>query len=265
MDVITAIIYIVLFIVLMIFVFSMGLLTPIIGKKDILSVLAIGFIVGIVGGTFFVVPVYQEMPYVVGSINEFISGDNETINIEISPIVDYNKLMSTLNKTEGVLLVENKGVVLTTDPFSDWRKSVIEEKIPIVDKDFKNFSVNQTGTIIINFSDNHNPYDGIKTLGDWLMLTAGINIRYSLIHIQITTKTSNANSVIDYLHSENIVITSVEGPIENSINGTQSIMLDNNLAILVSGLFGLFIAYISIYIDEIRPKIKEIIEKIKNI
>ncbi|WP_225370647.1 hypothetical protein [Methanobrevibacter arboriphilus] len=35
------------------FVFSMGLLTPIIGKKDIISVLAIGFVVGLVGGTFF--------------------------------------------------------------------------------------------------------------------------------------------------------------------------------------------------------------------
>ena len=247
----------------MIFVFSMGLLTPIVGKRDIISVLAIGFIVGIVGGAFFITPVYQELPYAVGSFNEAISGENEIMNIEVSPIVDLNKLLTTLNNTEGVILVENKGVVITTDPFSDSRKSIIEEKIPVVDKNFKNFSVDKRGLITINFTADHNPNAGIRTLADWLMFTGGINTRYSLYHIQITANPSKSNEIIDYLHSENIVVTSVKGPIENSIESTKSVMLDNNLSILLSGFFGLFIAFISIYIDEIRPKVNKLISKIK--
>ncbi|WP_042703886.1 hypothetical protein [Methanobrevibacter arboriphilus] len=100
----------------------MGLLTPIIGKKDIISVLAIGFIVGLVGGTFFISPIYQEMPYVVGSVYETIGDNNETITAELSPSIDENSLITELKQKEGVISVSNKGIVLKTDPFPEDRK-----------------------------------------------------------------------------------------------------------------------------------------------
>lgn len=263
MDVITAIVYIILFIVLMIFVFSMGLLTPIIGKKDIISVLAIGFIVGLVGGAFFITPIYQEIPNVVGSFEETFTGENERINIEVSPIVDLNKLLTNLNKTEGVISVLNKGVVIKTDPFSNNRKKIIEEKIPVVDKDFKNFSVNESGIIAINVTEGHNPNTAIKTLGDWLMYTGEINIRYSIIHLQIVAKPSNVDDIVNYLHSENIVVTSVEGPVQSSVNNTKSSMLDNNLVIILSGIIGVIVALISIFLDEITPILKRFINRFR--
>ena len=265
MDVLTAILYIVLFIVLMLFVFSMGLLTPIVGNKDIISVLTIGFIVGLVGGAFFITPIYQEIPYVVGSIEKTFTGTNERLNIEVSPIVDLNKLLKDLNKTEGVVSVANKGVVIKTDPFSNSRKKNIEDKLLIVDKNFKNFSVNETGVISISITDGHNPHDAIKTLGDWLMYTGGINIKYSLIHIQIEVKPSNVDDIVKFLNSENIVVTSIEGPVENSINNTKNIMLDNNFVIVLSGFFGVIIALISIFIDDIRPVVNRFVDKIKKI
>jgi hypothetical protein len=263
MDVLTAIIYLVLFIILMVFVFSMGLLTPIIGQKDILSVLAIGFIVGLVGGLFFITPIYQEIPYAIGSFHENFNVEDEKINIEVSPIVDTDSLLTKLNNTEEVISVLNKGIVIKTDPFPNYRKKIIEEKIPIVDKNFENFSVNETGEIHIFFTKGHDPNAAIKTLADWLMYTGEINTRYSLIYIEITTKPSDVDKIVEFLNSENIAVTSVEGPVESAIEDTKNLMPDNNVAILLCGVIGFIVALISIYLDEIVPAIKKFILKIR--
>lgn len=263
MDILSATIYIILFIVLMIFIFSMGLLTPIIGKKDILSVLAIGFVVGIVGGAFFITPIYEEIPNVVGTVQQTITGENEKINIEVSPIVDIDKLMTDLNKTNGVISIINKGIDVKTDPFSTERKNIIEEKIPIVDKNFENFSVNKSGMISINFTKDYNPSTALKTLSDWLMYSAGINTKYSLIKIQIIAEPSEVDNIVQFLHSENIVVTSIEGPVQNAVNNTKNSMLDNGLVVLIAGIIGIIVALVGIFFDNIFTVIRNFIKKIR--
>jgi len=263
MDVLTAIIYLILFIILMVFVFSMGLLTPIIGKKDIISVLAIGFIVGLVGGLFFITPIYQEIPYAIGSAHEIFNGENERINIEVSPIVDLNSLLTKLKNTEEVISIVNKGIVIKTDPFPTFRKKIIEEKIPIVDKNFQNFSVNESGEIHIYFTESHDSKEAIKTLADWLMYTGEITTRYSLIYIEITVKPADVDKIVKLLNSENIAVTSIEGPVESAIDKTKNIMPDSNFAILLCGVIGVIVGLISIYLDEIVPAVKKVISEIK--
>ena len=54
MDLITAIIYLILFVIIMVFAFSMGLLSPYVGRKEIVSIVAIGFVLGAIGGYFFI-------------------------------------------------------------------------------------------------------------------------------------------------------------------------------------------------------------------
>lgn len=264
MDIIGAIIYIFLFILLMVFVFSMGLLTPIIGKKDIISVLAIGFVVGLVGGTFFISPIYQEMPYVVGSVYETIGDNNETITAELSPSIDENSLITELKQKEGVISVSNKGIVLKTDPFPEDRKKIIEEKIPIVDENFKNFSVQTGGLISINFTGNYDPSTAIDTLSEWLMYSSGINVKYSSVIIQINAKSNSVNEITDYLESKNIVVNSIDGPVQNAINSTKESMIDTNYMILISGIIGVIVAIISIFFDNITEGIRRIIIKIRN-
>jgi len=264
MDIISAIIYIFLFILLMVFVFSMGLLTPIIGKKDIISVLAIGFVVGLVGGTFFITPIYQEMPYVIGSLYETIGDNNETIIIEVSPAVDKNSLISELKQKEGVLSVSNKGIILKTDPFSEDRKKIIEEKIPIIDENFKNFSVQNNGLISINFTSDYDPNKAIDTLSEWLMYSSEINVKYSSVIIEINSKSNSVDEITKYLDSKNIVINSIKGPVQNAINSTKESMIDTNYIILISGLIGVIIAVVSIFFDIITEGIRKLITQIRN-
>ncbi|HIH62529.1 MAG TPA: hypothetical protein HA298_07625, partial [Methanobacteriales archaeon] len=62
MNVIITLIMLILFIILLAFVFSVGLMTPVVGKKNLLFVIFIGFMVGVIGGTFFILPVYDDIP-----------------------------------------------------------------------------------------------------------------------------------------------------------------------------------------------------------
>ena len=62
MDVLTIIIMLILFILAMIFIFSTALLTPYIGKKNFISVLMLGLVVGLVGGAFLLSPIVDDIP-----------------------------------------------------------------------------------------------------------------------------------------------------------------------------------------------------------
>ena len=263
MDFLSSMIYIVLFIVLMIFIFSMGLLTPINEKKDILSVLAIGFIVGIVGGAFFITPIYQDIPSFIGTVQEVLGG-TETMNIEISPTVNYTKVMDDLNTKEGVVSVVNRGIHVKTDPFPKERKKLIEERLIILDENFKSFDVDESGEICINFTSGYNPKLAIEKLSDWLMYTGGINLRYSLIRVQVTVNAGHVDEITQYLHSNNIVVSSVNGSVQDAIRNTQESMLDDTGVILLSGLIGTIVALISIFYDNISSAIRNFWDKLKN-
>lgn len=262
MDIVTSIIYIILFIVLLLFVFSMGLLTPMIGKKGFLSVVGAGFIIGIVGGLFLIAPVYDQLPYVAGSAQEIL-GDNEVVNIEISTRINATELINQIKEIDGVTSVENDGLFLETSSFSNARKEIIEEKIPIVDENFKSWSVDPAGTININITEGYDANNAIKTLSDWLIYTSEIQTKYSLIKIKINVEPSKLNNVLSFLESRQIVVSSVEGPIQGAVANTKNMMLDRNIIIFLLGIFGILVALFGIYFDETIKYLKELKEKIK--
>ena len=66
MDIITTIIYLVLFIIMMVFVFSIGMLKQYMPKREVLLVLGVAFLIGAIGGAFFLDPIYDELPEMVG-------------------------------------------------------------------------------------------------------------------------------------------------------------------------------------------------------
>ena len=61
MDILIAIVYVILFIILMVFVFSIGMLKPFMPKKEIALVLVVAFLIGSIGGAFFLEPLYEEV------------------------------------------------------------------------------------------------------------------------------------------------------------------------------------------------------------
>ena len=70
MDIITTIIYIALFVIMMIFVFSIGMLRKYMPRREILLVLVVAFLIGSIGGAFFLEPIYDELPAVVSAFEK---------------------------------------------------------------------------------------------------------------------------------------------------------------------------------------------------
>ena len=96
-----AIIYIVLFIIMMIFVFSIGMLKQYMPKREVLLVLAVAFLIGSIGGAFFLDPIYDELPSMVGMVEKNMPNNEETLYLDLSSSVDTDKLAKELSSTEG--------------------------------------------------------------------------------------------------------------------------------------------------------------------
>ena len=82
MDIITSIIYIVLFIIMMAFVFSIGMLRRYMPKREVLLVLAVAFFIGAIGGAFFLEPIYQELPAMASAVERNMPNNEETLYLD---------------------------------------------------------------------------------------------------------------------------------------------------------------------------------------
>jgi len=249
MDTLVAIIMIVLFVVLMAFVFSIALLTPIIGKKNILFVVFIGFMVGVVGGAFFISPLYEDVPAMARGIYQFTSNANETIGVDVASTLDVNQFMEDVKKMDGVLDVSSSGIIIKTDSFSEERKKMIEERIPIIDDNITSWKVYTNGTIILYVKKGYNPETAINNLADWIMFTGEINTKYSEVHVSIVAEASQVDNIIENISKKEIIVTSVEGPVEDSITGLKQILPDKNSIIILCGFIGVIVGLAGVFID----------------
>ena len=262
MEIITSIIFIVLFIILLIFIFSLALITPMEEMKTVSSIVAMGFVIGIIGGAFLIAPVYEELPSVAGSIQNLF-GESEKVYIEVSTKSNVNSLKKQIEGIDGVRSVENDGLYLETTSFSEERKKIIEEKIPLIDDNFKSWKVDSSGKIQINLTENYDPENAVKILSEWLVFTADIQTKFSIVKLKINVEPGKVDNVLNFLNSQGIVVSSVEGPVQEAVENTKVNMLDTNIVIFLMGLLGVLLALFGIYYDEIVRYLKELREKIK--
>lgn len=248
MGTIEVIIMVALFIVLMVFVFSTALLTPIIGKKNLIFVLGMGFIVGIIGGAFFISPVANDIPGIATSFYHSTSGDLETLNIDISTNVDINQYIAGLKTVDGVKSVDVEGITVKTAQFSDKWKNVLSKRITISNRDIKSAKVLSNDTVMIEIKNGSDPQLTLKKLKDWLMLVGGIDLKYSLVHVIAKVETSKVNSVSDYI-AKDAVVTGVEGPTQDKINSIKAMLPDKFNIVIICGFIGLLVGLVGVFID----------------
>lgn len=249
MEVISTIIYIVLFIILMIFVFSIGMLRPLMPKKEIALVLVVAFFIGTLGGAFFLTPIYSEVPEFASSLQKLDPANEETLYLDVSSSTDLNKLKNDLMQIDGVKSFEETGVTISMWKFSDQEKNYFNYAVPNVDPHFDNYTVNQTsGTIYIQLN-NYSSSQALKVFSDWYKLVFGGPITYAQVHIKVVASSSSLEKVESQLLEKGIVASSIEGPVHNSANSTNSSMLSNTEFSLACGGFGVVVGLIGIYYD----------------
>jgi hypothetical protein len=252
MDMLVTIIMLVLFIFLMVFIFSTALLTPMIGKRNLIFVLSLGFIVGLVGGAFFIAPLYDDMPDMARSVFTFSTQSPEVININISTDNDINAFIADTKKFNGVKDVQCNKITLKTTQFNitDW-KETLEGRIPVLESDVKSVEVNNNDSFSLILNNNSNPTQLVKNVDEWLKLVGGMEIISNIAEISIYVEPSQIDTVSARLPQDKAVITNVTGSVEDQITSFKKNLPDRTSIVILCGLIGLFVGAIGLFIDSI--------------
>ncbi|MDP3066175.1 MAG: hypothetical protein Q8N08_05485 [Methanobacteriaceae archaeon] len=263
MGPLAVILMIILFLLLMAFVFSTALLTPLIGKKNLLFVLALGFVVGIIGGAFFISPVFNDIPDMARYFYQSTSNSNEIIEANISTDVDVNKVIADIKNLEGVKGVETVGITMKTTPIgSDWKKS-LESRASIANPNVTSLKVENSDTITVNTKPEADPPATIKSLKNWIMLVSGIDSRYSIVQLQVQVEPAQVDEVVTKLPQLQAVVTGIQGPMEENIQGLKNALPNQSNIIILCGVLGVITGLVGVFIDSILKNLGGLWKKLK--
>ncbi|OPX57437.1 MAG: hypothetical protein A4E25_02338 [Methanobacterium sp. PtaB.Bin024] len=263
METLFVFIMIILFFVLMAFIFSTALLTPLIGKKNFLFVVGLGFIVGLIGGAFFIAPVYDDLPDMVRGIYMSTSDEQEIITINISTDSDVNKAIEEVKQIPGVLSVKSGEITVKTTTISDDWKSSLESRMTTVNSNITSANIISNDTIMVQIKPGSDPTDVIKKLDDWMVLVSGVDIRFSIVEVQVVVDASQVDSVVEQLPQGEVVVTGISGPVENEIQTLKQSLPSNNNIILFCGLLGVIVGLVGMFIDSIIQGLKAIKDRLR--
>lgn len=254
MDFITIIIYLVLFIIMMIFIFSIGMLKQYMhDKKEILLVLIVAFLIGCIGGAFFLEPIYQELPNVTSAVESNLPNSQETLYLDLSSSIDSNGLKEELSSTKGFISYNETSISIPMWNFNEYEREYFNEIVGNIDSNYKSYNITSSGQIDIVLADNYSATSAIKSFSDWYKLVYGGTITYAQIHSKLVIESSALDDFQQVLLSKGIVPSKMEGAIQDSVNNTNASMLSNMEFVAVCGGIGVVVAIIGIYFDSVVP------------
>jgi hypothetical protein len=251
METLFVIIMIILFFLLMAFVFSTALLTPLIGKKNFLFVIGLGFVVGLIGGAFFIAPVYDDLPDMARALYMSTTDQQEIITINVSTDSNINQVIETVKKIPGVQSVESGEITVKTTSISSAWKSSLESRITSVNTNITSAKVISTDTMLIQTKPGSDPTEVIKKLKSWMVLVSGIDIKFSIVEVKLVVDASQVDQVVKQLPQGEVVITEINGPVENEIQTLKNTLPAKNNVILFCGFLGVIVGLAGMFIDTI--------------
>ena len=169
MDIITSIIYIVLFIIMMAFVFSIGMLRNYMPKREVLLVLAVAFFIGAIGGAFFLEPIYQELPAMASAVESNMPNNEETLYLDLSSSIDTNQLRSDLSSMEGFKSFDETSVSIPMWSFNEQEHAYFDSIVGNIDSHYEKYNVT-SNSIKIELAENYTASEALKSFSDWYKL-----------------------------------------------------------------------------------------------
>lgn len=259
MDLIAGIIFVILFIIIMVFAFSMGILSPLVGRKEIVSIIAIGFVLGAIGGYFFIYPIYEETPYVIGNLEGLFTMDSEVINLNIPSTSNISDVTSKISNHAGVNSVSTNGFELKTGNINNNTRYIINEHLK-ADSEIDTFTVG-TNNISVDLKNEASSTTTLGSLVNWLSNTAGIGSEFAFVHIQIKVNANDVLEVRDYLKENHYTIVSIEGPVQDSIHYYSNHLVPNYVIMFITGILGVIVAIAGIYVESLTNFTRKIRRK----
>ena len=225
----------------MVFVFSIGMLRQYMPKREILLVLAVAFLIGSIGGAFFLQPIYEELPDVASTIEKNMPNNEETLYLDLSSSVDTNGLRNDVSSMEGFKSFDETSISIPMWHFNEAEHDYFEEIVGNIDSNYKSYNVTED-KIVIELADNYTSSEALKTFSDWFKLVYGETLSYAQIHAVLVVDSAHLDDFKQVLLNKGIVASNIEGPVQSTVNATNSSMLSNLEFTLVCGGIGVVVA-----------------------
>ena len=234
----------------MIFVFSIGMIRKYMPKKEILLVLLVAFLIGSIGGAFFLEPIYQETPYVMKIVEKNMPNTDETLYLDLSSSIDLDELQQNLSNTDGFKSYEEQRITIPLWKFSDYEHSYFERIVGNIDSNYGNYTVGKSN-ITIELGDNYTATQALKSFSDWYKLVYGSSLSYAKVHSKLVIDSYMYDEFQQNLLQRGIVASELEGPIQSDLNSTSELSVSNTYFVLITGVVGVIVALMGIYIDPV--------------
>ncbi len=265
MDILIDIIMVGLFILILAFIFSTALLTPIIGKKNLIFVLLLGLTVGAVGGAFFIAPVTGDIPDVARSVFMATTSGTDVVGINVSSEVNLTSFIANTKKIDGVKDVQSNGITIKTSDFSSGARSEFLSRLPSLNSNITSVSIPSNNTIILQVKNNTDPYQVITQISTWMMLVSGVTTDESVIRVTADVESSKYDQVLSQMPQNQVVITDITGPTEDNIQFSNSLVPNSGYVVLVCGLIGMLTGLAGVFIESIDSMYGNIQERVKRL
>lgn len=253
MDALTIIIMIVLFILAMLFVFSTALLTPYIGKKNLISVILLGLIVGLAGGAFLLSPIVGDLPDFTRTIVEESTVGSDVVTMDISTNTNLTQTIQNITAINGVEKLDYQGIIIKIDEEfdSDYERNLIMQALNNSNENITNVVETQNNTFLIKIKEGGDPQGVLASIYNTFKRETYTHLRYTSMQANATVKANNVTKIMEELSKNNVVIQNVTGPTETEIAAISKILPNETNIILVSGVIGVLVAIAGFFVDSL--------------
>ncbi|RAP50344.1 MAG: hypothetical protein BZ136_01615 [Methanosphaera sp. rholeuAM74] len=253
MDVLTIIIVLILFILAMIFVFSTALLTPYIGKKNLVSVILLGLVVGLVGGTFLLSPIVNDLPDFTRTLVEESVDGTDNIGLELSTNGNLTEILHNISSINGVESVNYEGITfkITSEFETPNDRERFKEAITSSNENITDLIEVDNETFLVKIAENGEPQGVLDSIYSTFSHNTYIHLKYTSMQANATVKASNVTKIMDELKKSDVVILNVTGPTEDMVNTINKYLPNEVNVILLSGLLGVVVAIAGFFVDSI--------------
>lgn len=253
MDALTIVIMIVLFILAMLFVFSTALLTPYIGKKNLISVILLGLIVGLAAGAFLLTPIIDDIPDFTRTIVEESVDGTDVIALDLSTNGNLTQIVQNISSIYGVESVDYTGITIKIDEDfdSETEKTLLKQAINNSNKDVANVVDQGNNTFFVVIAENGDPQSVLNSIYTTFSHETYTHLRYTSMQANATVQANNVTKIMNSIAENDVVILNVTGPTETQNAALSHLIPNGGNLILASGILGIIVAVAGFFVDSL--------------
>lgn len=243
----------ILFILAMLFVFSTALLTPYIGKKNFISVVLLGLIVGVVAGAFLVAPMVNDLPDFTRTIIEESVDGTDTIELELSTNGNLTEIINNITSIHGVDKVDYNGIEFKID--APFETSAYEDQfvgyLKSQNQNITSVDKLANDTYFVTMSNEADPQGVLDAIYTTFGYQTYSHLKFTSMKANATVKANNITNILAAIGENDAVILNVTGPTEDLTNTVNQFIPNQINTVLLSGLAGIIVALAGFFVDSI--------------